>query len=102
MTSIGRLADELLETIALEDEAYFQRHGFYTTRTRAGDCKVGSISRIPKSNEGGERLMTTKKEEMAPLTYTDQIYSMLGLWKTKGIDCNMMLIKEIEISKKPR
>ena len=30
--------------------------------------------------------MATKKEEnpfeeMAPLTYTDQIYSMLGLWK---------------------
>ena len=50
--------------------------------------------------------MATKKEaeenpfeEMAPLTYTDQIYSMLGLWKTKGVDCNMMLIKEIEISK---
>ena len=34
--------------------------------------------------------MATKKEaeenlfeEMAPLTYTDQIYSMLGLWRTK-------------------
>lgn len=40
MTSIGRLADELLETIAKEDEAYFQRHGFYTTRTRAGECRV--------------------------------------------------------------
>jgi len=40
MTSIGKLADELLETIAKEDEAYFQQHGFYTTRTRAGDCKV--------------------------------------------------------------
>ena len=40
MTSIGELADELLETIALEDEAYFQRHGFYTTRTRANECKV--------------------------------------------------------------
>ena len=40
MTSIGRLADELLETIALEDEAYFQRHGFYTTRTRANECRV--------------------------------------------------------------
>ena len=40
MTSIGRLADELLETIAKEDEAYFQRHGFYTTFTKAGDCKV--------------------------------------------------------------
>ncbi len=38
--TIGRLADELLETIALEDKAYFQRHGFYTTRTRAGECKV--------------------------------------------------------------
>ena len=40
MTSIGELANELLETIALEDEAYFQRHGFYTTRTRANECKV--------------------------------------------------------------
>ena len=38
--TIGRLADELLETIAKEDEMYFQRHGFYTTRTRAGECKV--------------------------------------------------------------
>ena len=44
--------------------------------------------------------MTTKQEEMKPLTYTDQIYNMLGLWKTKGIDCNMMLIKEIEGAKK--
>ena len=40
MTSIGKLADELLETIAKEDEAYFQRHGFYTTRTRANECRV--------------------------------------------------------------
>ena len=40
MTSIGELADKLLETIALEDEAYFQRHGFYTTRTRANECRV--------------------------------------------------------------
>ena len=40
MTSIGELADELLETIAKEDEAYFQRHGFYTTRTRANECRV--------------------------------------------------------------
>ena len=40
MTSIGKLADELLETIALEDKAYFQRHGFYTTRTRANECQV--------------------------------------------------------------
>ena len=52
----------------------------------------------------GDVRMSNKKEEnpfeeMAPLTYTDQIYSMLGLWKTKGVDCNMMLIKEIEISK---
>ena len=38
--TIGRLADELLETIALEDEAYFQRHGFYTMRTRANECRV--------------------------------------------------------------
>ena len=38
--TISKLADELLETIALEDEAYFQKHGFYTTRTRANECKV--------------------------------------------------------------
>ena len=50
MTSIGRLADELLETIAKEDEAYFQRHGFYTTRTRAGDCKV-LVFEIPKEQK---------------------------------------------------
>ena len=40
MTSIGKLADELLETIAKEDEEYFQRHGFYTTRTKANECRV--------------------------------------------------------------
>ena len=50
MTSIGRLADELLETIAKEDEAYFQRHGFYTTRTRAGDCEV-LVFEIPKEQK---------------------------------------------------
>ena len=40
MTSIGRLADELLEAIALEDMKSFQKNGFYTTFTKAGDCKV--------------------------------------------------------------
>jgi len=40
MTSIGKLADELLETIALEDMKSFQKNGFYTTFTKAGDCKV--------------------------------------------------------------
>ena len=48
--TIGRLADELLETIALEDKAYFQRHGFYTTRTRAGECKV-LVFEIPKEQK---------------------------------------------------
>ena len=50
MTSIGKLADELLETIAKEDEAYFQRHGFYTTRTRANECKV-LVFEIPKEQK---------------------------------------------------
>ena len=50
MTSIGRLADELLETIALEDEAYFQRHGFYTTRTRANECQV-LVFQIPEEQK---------------------------------------------------
>ena len=40
MTELSQLADELLEAIAKEDEAYFQRHGFYTMRTRANECKV--------------------------------------------------------------
>lgn len=43
--------------------------------------------------------MTTKKEEMKPLRYTDTVYNCIGLWRQKGIDVNMMLIKEIEISK---
>ena len=46
--------------------------------------------------------MATKKEEtqeMAPLQYTDTVYNCIGLWRQKGIDVNMMLIKEIEISK---
>ena len=38
--TLQALAKDLLETIAAEDEAYFQSHGFYTTRTRAGECKV--------------------------------------------------------------
>ena len=38
--TIGRLADELLEAIALEDMKSFQKNGFYTTFTKAGDCKV--------------------------------------------------------------
>ena len=40
MSTIGALADELLETIAREDEKFFQQHGFYTTRTKANECKV--------------------------------------------------------------
>ena len=40
MTSIGKLADELLEAIALEDMKSFQKNGFNTTITKAGDCKV--------------------------------------------------------------
>ena len=47
MTELSQLADELLETIAKEDEAYFQRHGFYTTRTTANECKV-LVFTIPK------------------------------------------------------
>ena len=48
--TIGRLADELLETIALEDEIYFQRHGFYTTRTRANECRV-LVFEIPEEQK---------------------------------------------------
>ena len=47
--------------------------------------------------------MATKKEEtqeMAPLRYTDTVYNCIGLWRQKGIDVNMMLIKELEGAKK--
>ena len=44
--------------------------------------------------------MTTKQEEMKPLRYTDTVYNMIGLWRQKGIDVNMMLIKELEGAKK--
>lgn len=40
MTELSQLADELLEAIALEDRKSFQKNGFYTTFTKAGDCKV--------------------------------------------------------------
>ena len=40
MTELSQLADELLEAIALEDMKSFQKNGFYTTFTKAGDCKV--------------------------------------------------------------
>ena len=47
--------------------------------------------------------MATKQEEtqeMKPLRYTDTVYNCIGLWRQKGIDVNMMLIKEIEGAKK--
>ena len=46
----------------------------------------------------------TKKEQAdenkQPLRFTDTIYNMIGLWRQKGIDVNMMLIKELEGAKK--
>ena len=45
--------------------------------------------------------MTQKEEvETKPLRYTDTVYNMIGLWRQKGIDVNMMLIKELEGAKK--
>ena len=44
--------------------------------------------------------MATKKEEMKPLRYTDTVYNCIGLWRQKGIDVTMMLIKELEGAKK--
>ena len=40
MSNLSTLAKGILETIAAEDEEYFQKHGFYTMRTRANECKV--------------------------------------------------------------
>ena len=64
MTSIGELADKLLETIALEDEAYFHRKGFYTTRTKANECKV-LVFEIPNEQKKLEdfNLWRTKNEQ---------------------------------------
>ena len=46
----------------------------------------------------------TKKEQAdenkQPLRFTDTVYNMIGLWRQKGIDVNMMLIKELEGAKK--
>ena len=100
MTSIGRLADELLEAIALEDMKSFQKNGFYTTFTKAGDCKVLVFDGNLKILTYGGPRMATKKEEMKPLRYTDTVYNCIGLWRQKGIDVNMMLIKELEGAKK--
>lgn len=46
--------------------------------------------------------MTEKetKTEPTPLRFTDTVYKMIGLWRQKGIDVNMMLIKELEGAKK--
>jgi hypothetical protein len=72
-----------------------------------------SYSTCPMNNENlkiltyGDVRMTTKKEaeenpfeEMKPLRYTDTVYNCIGLWRQKGIDVNMMLIKELEGAKK--
>ena len=40
MNDLSTLAKGILETIAAEEEEYFQKHGFYTMRTRANECKV--------------------------------------------------------------
>ena len=47
MNDLSTLAKGILETIAAEDEAYFQKHGFYTMRTRANECKV-LVFEIPR------------------------------------------------------
>ena len=63
----------------------------------------------PNSNNStyGDVRMATKQEaeenpfeEMKPLRYTDTVYNCIGLWRQKGIDVNMMLIKELEGAKK--
>lgn len=42
-------------------------------------------------------MKTTKQNEQ--LTYTDTIQNMMRLWKTKGLDIKMQLIRELELSK---
>lgn len=50
MSNLSTLAKGILETIAEEDEEYFQKHGFYTMRTRAGECKV-LVFEIPREQK---------------------------------------------------
>lgn len=47
MSNLSTLAKGILETIAAEDEEYFQKQGFYTMRTRANECKV-LVFEIPR------------------------------------------------------
>ena len=47
LNELHSLAKGILETIAAEDEEYFQKKGFYTMRTRAGECKV-LVFEIPR------------------------------------------------------
>ena len=64
MTELSQLADELLEAIALEDMKSFQKNGFYTTFTKAGDCKV-LVFDLPNEQKKLEdfNLWRTKNEQ---------------------------------------
>lgn len=50
MSNLSTLAKGILETIAEEDEEYFQKHGSYTMRTRANECKV-LVFEIPREQK---------------------------------------------------
>ena len=50
MSNLSTLAKGILETIAAEDEEYFQKNGFYTMRTRANECKV-LVFEIPEEQK---------------------------------------------------
>ena len=50
LNELHSLAKGILETIAAEDEEYFQKHGFYTMRTKANECKV-LVFEIPREQK---------------------------------------------------
>lgn len=50
MNELNALAIDVLETLAKEDETFYKARGFYTTKTKAGDCKVLQFS-IPKEKD---------------------------------------------------
>ena len=54
------LAKNMLETIAEEDKRFFQRHGFYTTKTKAGECRV-LVFEIPKQKKEYEQFRRIQK-----------------------------------------
>ena len=60
LNELHSLAKGILETIAAEDEEYFQKNGFYTTKTKAGECRV-LVFEIPEQKKEYEQFRRIHK-----------------------------------------